>query len=213
MADGNLTSLLATSRRADIWQRKSIRLIICSELPKNWNIRKKVAIAKQVTNSFKVISHKDFKLQMKRSFTSDLKDFNKTQIRFKRLVYELDEMIELSDISDLIISAGGQTEISVEEINKVLSVFLLAAKKITPYPIEKQKSKNRATPRGEFDLHIGNILISQGVTRRRSSVIIAMIRMKHPFTVPRHNQEIPTLVINLKKEVRAIEQRLRDNGL
>jgi len=200
-------------RLAERMEQKSIRLIIYKELPKGWGARKKITVAKQVISSLKVIEHNSFKLDIKRHHPSYLKGVNKLEAEFKRLIYEFEGMSEILHINDLVRDASNKAGVSIEEINKALSVFLLVAENIKPYPIEKQKSKNKTTARGEFDLYIGNILTSQGATRRRASAIIAKIREKHPFIVPRQNHEKPTFVTDLKKEVRAIEQRLRDNGL
>ena len=200
-------------RLSDLKEKRSIRLIIYSELPNNWEPRKKLSISKKITSSFKTIHRKIFLSNLIKDMSASAKKINKLEPDFRDTVRIFDEMSEIRHIGDLVREACVQTEVKIEDVNRVLGMFIVAAENTKERPIKKQESKNRITLKGEFDLHIGTILVGEGVPRRKASKIIAMIRMAHPFIVPYPYRGNPTIVIDLKKETRAIEQRLRDNGL
>lgn len=200
-------------RLSKLKEKRSIRLIIYSELPNSWEPRKKLSISKKITSSLERIHRKIFLSNFIRDRQAHLKKINKLESDFRDTVRIFDEMSEIRHIGDLVREACVQTEVKIEDVNRVLGMFLVAAENTKEWSIKKQESKNRITLKGEFDLHIGAILIGECVSRRGASKIIAMIRMAHPFIAPYPYRGKPAIVIDLKKETRAIEQRLRDNGL
>ena len=210
--EGSYSQYLLEAKKCS--EYKPIRKIIFNKLPKKWNIRKKALIASRASKcacearwiiqqqynerNFPVLTNKIF---------SDLKKFNNITSSLINI------LLDKHNAAHAFISAAiEKTGIERDQFNLAIKTLEAAIEGgADAYKPKKQESKKPVTEKGSYDLQLGELLITLGVRRKRAAIICVATRKEYPYLAAYVGDGEP--VINLEKETRAVEQRLRDNGL
>ncbi len=142
-----------------------------------------------------------FYLSFARSYNDNHKSQKKIFSKFNGLMKEKDKIVE-----QIIQKAIGETGIKEEQMLLALET-LKAAEVIMSIEVPKQKSVNPSTPKAQHDLIVGRLLMNEGVSRKRTAIILAKIREIDPL------RGMLSPVLNINREAKSIEQRLRNKGM
>jgi len=196
---------------------KPIRRLVFNELPKRWSVREKLCLAILVS---KCACEARWHIQQhhhERCRPALINKIFSDQSKFRKATEVL-----LGGLSDRHNAANASVSYAIERTGITREQFNLAMETLEvaalssddrAYKRKKQISKNHIKEKGLFDVLLGEQLINHKLARKRAAKICAMIRAKYPYLATYASSEEEQQVVDLKKETKAIEQRLRDNGL
>jgi hypothetical protein len=75
------------------------------------------------------------------------------------------------------------------------------------------EKRNPHTSKGLHDIAVGRLLVNNGIKRQRAARVIAKLREKEPSLGAYPDFDKAKLVLDIDKETKSIEQRLRDHGI
>ena len=118
--------------------------------------------------------------------------------------------------SDNLLRIGAEKAgITVEQIRLAISEAPNNKREVTQLP--KEESKNPITLKGKHDIAVGRVLVNNGINRKEAARVIAKLRKTlhsmYPDFDPKKSGLVEDIDIDIDKETRSIEQRLRDHGI
>jgi hypothetical protein len=139
-------------------------------------------------------------------------EHSKSHLEFERVAEELHSM-SLDNIYawDRIRIGAVKAGITIEQFRDAIWQAVHPSPEL--YDIPKMESKNPPTSTGLHDIAVGRLLVSNGINRKAAARVIAKLREKEPSLGAYPDFDKAKFVVDIDKETRKIEQRLRDRGI
>jgi hypothetical protein len=193
-------------------ETRLIRKLVFERLPKNWDIKTKTKLASKVSKGNGAHYSEFSSSNLLRQLIQAGKNENKAMVKFRGAIdVIMQDFSRPSAYKDYYRKALKAQNMTHDQLIQAIDTLALASMYAEPINIPKQESKNITTERGQYDLFVGELLVSHGVKAKTAAQIISAIRTRYPFVAAYEND--PVIVIDEKKEANSIYRRLLDAGI
>jgi hypothetical protein len=191
---------------------RAIQAIIIEALPDDRDDKKKARLALLAAKESFFSRQNNNKYELASRNKKENEKHNKSHLEFERVAQELYSM-SLDDpyVWDRIRIGALKAGITIEQFREVIRLAVLPYPEL--YDIPKMESKNPPTSTGLHDVAVGRLLVSNGINRKAAARVIAKLREKEPSLGAYPDFDKAKFVVDIDKETRKIEQRLRDRGI
>lgn len=203
----NLEELAISDRN----RRRKMRRLIIELLPKDWFIRRKVKAASlAVEKSYNAFDSK--KDRFDHLICQTTRQMNKSYDAYSDLLSSFVATCGIPMINRSIATEAKKMGVETETLERVFEVLQKVSDEHVPLKTPKRTSKNKKTDKRYHDIEVGRVLMDRGVSRRLAATILAELRSKDPY-IGCYSEMECSIIIDKEKEMRSIEQALRNEGL
>jgi hypothetical protein len=191
---------------------RAIQSIIIEALPDDRNGKEKVKLALLAAKESYYSARNNNQAYLAKEAIQNHKEHNESHLKFERVAAELYSM-SLDDpyAWDRIRIGAKKAGITIEQFREAIRQAVLPYPQL--YDIPKMEKRNPHTSKGLHDIAVGRLLVNNGIKRQRAARVIAKLREKEPSLGAYPDFDKAKLVLDIDKETKSIEQRLRDHGI
>jgi hypothetical protein len=191
---------------------RAIQAIIIEALPDDRDEKEKARLALLAAKESYFSGQKNNEYERASQNKKENEEHNKSHLEFERVAQELYSMSSDDPYAwDRIRIGAVKAGITIEQFRDAIRQAVLSYPEL--YDIPKMESKNPPTSTGLHDVAVGRLLVSNGINRKAAARVIAKLREKEPSLGAYPNSDKAKFVVDIDKETRSIEQRLRNNDI